>query len=208
MPQNPLSDLAKSLLPKPPQASGPLKLPEEVPDQNLGADAIDLLGGAFGIGKEGPLGMTPRNTGALLASILPFTPKMGIARGITESKAPSSILESSKASPNALNAILKKLEWLGFDHPSEARGAIIQDPEWVKSWGVEDYGSPEDIAGVNSWRERTIGKNQLEYGQDLPPTPWQYLRQHIQETVDTQKKVPQVKKPSLQLVVPPKGPIK
>ena len=84
--------------------------------------------------------------------------------------------EEAEAALAPLNDALRSVGWLGFDSPAQARGAVLQDPEWAMAlyddyiqraapglnvvdaamidtdhWDTRDF-TPEQIAVVNRWR--------------------------------------------------------
>lgn len=59
------------------------------------------------------------------------------------------------------NAALKKLDWLGFDSPAQARGAVLDHPDWASRWDVVGDLTEAEIAAVDAWRDATETKERV-----------------------------------------------
>ena len=64
----------------------------------------------------------------------------------------------TEATRTEANEALERLDWLGFDSPGEARGAIVAHDDWATRWDVRDQA---DIGPIEAWRQAHVNQVNL-----------------------------------------------
>jgi hypothetical protein len=83
------------------------------------------------------------------------------------------------AGRDVVNNFLKRLGYLGFDTPGEARGAILNDPNWAQTFDLSQ--EPRHVMdALSSWRQSALADRFKRTGTQGPaPSEWDIVRQML-----------------------------